>query len=74
MPPSCHIKLNKRLTFPNTKCIASDQSLVWSIAKSCLTFPGVTFPGSPDLMYQNIKQTYKRPCKRPAESIGVNGK
>ena len=60
--------------FSNTKHIASDQSLVWSSARSCLTFPEVTSPGIPGSVYQSSERIYKRPCKRPAESIEVNGK
>ena len=60
--------------FSNTKYIASDQSLVWSIAKSCLTFPEATSPGIPGSVYLSSERIHKRPCKRPAESIEVNGK
>ena len=60
--------------FSNTKYIASNQSLVWSIARSCLTFPEVTSPGIPGPVYQSSERIHKRPCKRPAKSIEVNGK
>ena len=35
--------------FSHIKYIASDQSLVWSIAESCLTFPGSDFSRNPRL-------------------------
>ena len=60
--------------FPNTKYIASDQSLVWLIARSCLTFPEATSPGIPGSEYQSSERIHKQPYKQPAKSIEVNGK
>ena len=56
--------------FSNTKYIASDQSLVWSIAKSCLTFPEATSPGIPGSVYHSSDRIHKR----PAYNMEVNGK
>ena len=39
--------------FSNTKYIASDQLVVWSIAKNCLTFPEATSPGIPGSVYHS---------------------
>ena len=49
--------------FSNTKYIANNQSLVWSIAKSCLTFPEATSPGIPGSVYRSSDRIHKRPCK-----------
>ena len=45
--------------FSHIKYIASDQSLVWSIAESCLTFPEVTSPGIPSSAYHSSDRIHK---------------
>ena len=51
--------VEQAIDFSNAKYITNDQSLVWSIAKSCLTFPEVTSPGIPGLVYRSSDRIHK---------------